>query len=156
VRRSPLSPTEMLSTSFWTLISRIGFACFFSDACNRRNQNQNQPTSSEPHAREGRTIRWGKKGRGQRYEQRARAHHWKIWEATARGVRWFCSAVRGGGGGGRGSFICRQRNPKSPHAVCNYVLSPEQCSEWRGVFVISCNELAKKFPLPGLEPGSLG
>jgi hypothetical protein len=33
VRRSPLSPTEMLSTSFCTLISRIGFDCFFSDAC---------------------------------------------------------------------------------------------------------------------------
>jgi hypothetical protein len=32
VRRSPLSPTEMLSTSFWTLISGIGFDCLFSDA----------------------------------------------------------------------------------------------------------------------------
>jgi hypothetical protein len=32
VRRSQLSPTEMLSTSFWTFISRIGFDCFFSDA----------------------------------------------------------------------------------------------------------------------------
>lgn len=32
VRRSPLSPTEMLRTSFWTFISLIGFDCFFSDA----------------------------------------------------------------------------------------------------------------------------
>lgn len=32
VRRSPLSPTEMLRTSFWTLISLIGLFNFFSDA----------------------------------------------------------------------------------------------------------------------------
>jgi hypothetical protein len=32
VRRSPLSPMEMLSMSFCTFISRIGFDCFFSDA----------------------------------------------------------------------------------------------------------------------------
>jgi hypothetical protein len=32
VRRSPLSPTEMLSTSFCTLISLIGFDSFFSEA----------------------------------------------------------------------------------------------------------------------------
>jgi hypothetical protein len=34
VRRSPIWPTEMLRTSFCTLISRIGFDCFFfSDSC---------------------------------------------------------------------------------------------------------------------------
>ena len=32
VRRSPLSPTEMLRTSFCTLISLIGFDSFFSEA----------------------------------------------------------------------------------------------------------------------------
>lgn len=32
VRRSPLSPTEMLRTSFWTLISLIGLANFASEA----------------------------------------------------------------------------------------------------------------------------
>ena len=44
VRRSPLSPTEMLRTSFCTLISRIGFDCFFSDACT---------TTHHTHAEEG-------------------------------------------------------------------------------------------------------
>jgi hypothetical protein len=37
VRRSPLSPTEMLRTSFWTLISLIGFDNFFSEAYNKVN-----------------------------------------------------------------------------------------------------------------------
>lgn len=33
VRRSPVSPTEMLRDGFWNLISLIGFDSFFSEAC---------------------------------------------------------------------------------------------------------------------------
>ena len=43
VRRSPLSPTEMLSTSFCTLMSLIGFDSFFSDAW----FNSSQPIKKE-------------------------------------------------------------------------------------------------------------
>jgi hypothetical protein len=42
VRRSPLSPTEMLRTSFWTLISLIGLLSFLSEACFVHNQIQLQ------------------------------------------------------------------------------------------------------------------
>lgn len=48
VRRSPLSPTEMLRTSFWTLISRMGFESFFSEACNSNQvtvKNMKQPAN---------------------------------------------------------------------------------------------------------------
>lgn len=40
VSRSPLSPTDMLRTSFWTLISLIGFDSFFSEACIHRVPKQ--------------------------------------------------------------------------------------------------------------------
>lgn len=42
VSRSPLSPTEMFRTSFWTLISLMGFANFFSEACISQQPKTNQ------------------------------------------------------------------------------------------------------------------
>ena len=39
VRRSPLSPTEILRTSFCTFISLIGFESFFSEAWNQVHSN---------------------------------------------------------------------------------------------------------------------
>jgi hypothetical protein len=40
VSLSPLSPTEQLRTSFCTLISRMGFARFFSVDCARNNRRR--------------------------------------------------------------------------------------------------------------------
>ena len=45
VRRSPLSPTEMLRTSFWTLISLIGLLSFFSEAFKIQNPKQSETKS---------------------------------------------------------------------------------------------------------------
>ena len=54
--RSPLSPTEMLSTSFCTLISRIGLDCFFSDACGTQTSQQ-PPCHQEERYRKCRAFR---------------------------------------------------------------------------------------------------
>jgi hypothetical protein len=101
----------MLSTSFWTLISRIGFACFFSDACNRR---KSKPTHVIRTARAGKKTEKGRRALWEKNREgtalgvvhlRKAAHHGKIREAAAAPaaeVRWFCRAVRGGGGGGSG------------------------------------------------------
>lgn len=63
VRRSPLSPTQMLRTSFCTLISLMGFDCFFSDAC-RNNKTEKKKTTP---------VRWAREGRNTGKERRSEA-----------------------------------------------------------------------------------
>lgn len=46
VRRSPLSPTEMLRTSFCTLISLIGLLSFFSEAFKIQNPKRSEINKS--------------------------------------------------------------------------------------------------------------
>lgn len=103
VRRSPLSPTEMLSTSFCTLISLIGLDCFFSDACARKDTHAQRSahrlgpytyTGSEEQRSvmtgEARSSPWITRRRRQGPVRRRQVE----WDG------WVAAGCEGGGGGG--------------------------------------------------------
>jgi hypothetical protein len=131
VRRSPLSPTEILRTSFCTLISLMGFNSFFSDACTMHSAGN----------------KWRKKNRKKRKEQKTKRTWVQFSPSDACALFYYCSS----GGESRRRSGGKEMELKRTLTlewglICNNESNPG-C--WPG-------KLTKKFPLPGLEPGSLG
>lgn len=97
MRRSPLSPMEMLSTSFCTLISLIGLDCFFSDACDSTHAcgQPHRAAEGKPH---GQPIRLVTRGGAESALTMADGDVAAAREGGGRGG--VAAAAVGGGGGG--------------------------------------------------------